>query len=98
MTAILATKAARRRGIVFTIMGIFLVTAAWHAKAEEARGMDGALLELLEQPSGRALLTLVSLGLIAFGVFSMLCARWMRVTPVEPALHPAIVASHGGTT
>jgi hypothetical protein len=67
------------RGVVFAIIGIFLVSAAVHASSERAHGMDRALLDLMRQPLGRWLLAAVSLGLIAFGLYSMMCARWMRV-------------------
>ena len=83
------------RGLVFTMIGIFLVSAAVHARAEEALGMDGVLLQLLEQPYGRILLGILSIGLIAFGVFSVLCARWMRVRPLESGSPPSGPAPGG---
>jgi hypothetical protein len=67
------------RGIVFTIIGVFLVATAFHANPHHATGMDGALLGLLRQPFGRTLLGAAGLGLIAFGVFSVMCARWVRI-------------------
>jgi len=69
------------RGIVFTIIGIFLVATAFHANPHHATGMDGALLGLLRQPYGRLLLAAAGLGLIVFGVFSALCARWLKIRP-----------------
>lgn len=66
------------RGAVFTIIGILLVSAALHANPSHA-GMDSALLALARQPFGRVLLATAGLGLVAFGVFSGLCARWMRM-------------------
>jgi hypothetical protein len=41
----------------------------------EARGLDGALRNLLGAPGGPVLLALVALGLIAFGVYSFGRAR-----------------------
>jgi hypothetical protein len=67
------------RGVVFTIIGIFLVATAFHANPHDAQGIDGALLGLLRQPYGRWLLAVAALGIIAFGLFSVMCARWMRI-------------------
>jgi len=68
------------RGIVFTLIGVLLITAAKDHNALEAKGMDGALMALAKQPLGGVLLGAVALGLVAFGLFSMLCARWMKVS------------------
>ena len=59
--------------------------------------MDGVLLQLLEHPYGRILLGILSIGLIAFGLFSVLCARWMRVRPLESGSRPSGLAP-GGTS
>lgn len=73
------------RGLVFTIIGILLVTAALHANPHKESGLDGAFLELTRQPFGRILLAAAALGLVAFGVFSMMCSRWMRLGATERA-------------
>jgi hypothetical protein len=73
------------RGVVFTIIGILLVGAAIHTHPHQAVGMDAALLALPRQPFGRMLLAAAGLGLITFGVFSAMCARWMRMHLDGPA-------------
>ena len=70
------------RGAVFTVIGVLMVAAALHAGPRAGAGMGGALLEILRQPFGRTLLAAAAAGLIAFGAFSVLCARWMRIQPV----------------
>lgn len=82
------------RGVVLTIIGLMLVGAALRARPGVASGMDGALLELTHQPFGRALLAAVSLGLIAFGAFSVMCVRWMRLRAGQPGTHPSSSPSH----
>ena len=72
------------RGAVFTIIGILMVGAALHASSHSG-GMDDALLALARQPFGRALLAVAGLGLVAFGVFSAMCARWMRMHVARPS-------------
>jgi hypothetical protein len=70
------------RGVVFTIIGVLMVAAALHASPRSSSGMGGALVEILHQPFGRTLLAAAAVGLIAFGAFSVMCARWMRIRPV----------------
>lgn len=67
------------RAVVFAVIGATLVGAGLHLDPAETRDLGGALMKLLQQPFGRPLLTLVALGLIAFGVFSILCVRWARL-------------------
>ena len=67
------------RGIVFLLSGWFLIRAALQFNAAEARGLGGALETLASQPSGAWLLGLVAAGLIAFGAYSILLARYRRI-------------------
>jgi hypothetical protein len=60
------------------VIGCLLVAAALHGNAHQAGGMGEALKEIARQPFGRTLLALSATGLIVFGVFSIMCARWMR--------------------
>jgi hypothetical protein len=64
---------------VFGLIGLFLILAAVQANPSQAKGFDGALLALSEQPYGQVLLGIVALGLIAFGIYSILDAFWMRL-------------------
>ena len=67
------------RGIVFALIGIFVVKAALEYDPKEPVGLDGALQRLSEQPYGPALLGTVAAGLVAFGVFSLARARYREV-------------------
>jgi uncharacterized protein DUF1206 len=67
------------RGIVFLISGWFLIQAAWRFDPRQARGLGGALATLAGQPHGAILLGLVAVGLIAFGAYSILLARYGRI-------------------
>jgi Domain of Unknown Function (DUF1206) len=66
-------------GVVFTIIGIFLIVAAVQFNSAKATGLDGALKELLLQPFGPILLVIVALGLIAYGLYSFAEARYRRI-------------------
>ncbi|HSF39261.1 MAG TPA: DUF1206 domain-containing protein [Thermoanaerobaculia bacterium] len=67
------------RGIVFLMTGWFLVQAGLRYDSSQARGLGGALETLAGQPYGPWLLTLVALGLVAFGAYSILQARYRRI-------------------
>jgi len=67
------------RGVVFLIIGGFLIVAAWQAQSSEARGLGGALRTVQEQPYGWVLLGLVAAGLFAFGVFGLVQAVYRRI-------------------
>jgi uncharacterized protein DUF1206 len=78
-----ATTAGRvgyaARGIVISLVGSFLVQAALQARPGKASGLDGALTALARQPYGPWLLGLVAAGLIAYGVYMFIEARYRRI-------------------
>ena len=67
------------RAVVLGLIGIFLVRAAWEYDPSEAKGIDGALRTLAEAPYGPALLFAVGAGLIAYGAFCLVQARYREV-------------------
>jgi hypothetical protein len=66
-------------GVVFSIIGICLMVAAFQHNPHEAKGLDSALQTLVKQPFGPILLGIVALGLITYGVYSFVEARYRRV-------------------
>jgi hypothetical protein len=66
------------RAVVFALVGMLLLFAAYYSSSGGVNGIDGALLILLFQPYGRWLLGLIALGLIAFGLYSLLSAFWFK--------------------
>jgi len=66
-------------GVVFTIIGIFLIIAAVQFNPQKAKGLDTALSELQHLPFGPVLLGIVALGLIAYGAYSFVEARYRRL-------------------
>lgn len=66
------------RGFVFGIIGSFLVLAAIQIDGSEARGLGGALTVLAQQPFGSWILGIVALGLTAYGIYSVIQARYRR--------------------
>ncbi|HYH18141.1 MAG TPA: DUF1206 domain-containing protein [Azospirillum sp.] len=67
------------KGVVFALVGVFFMHAAWHADSSESGGIVKALRILQEQSSGPWLLGIVAAGLIAFGLFSMVQAVYRRI-------------------
>jgi hypothetical protein len=67
------------RGVVFGIVGAFLIRAALQHDPQEARGLGGALQTLAQQPLGPWLLGAVAIGLVAFGLFMLSVARYRRI-------------------
>jgi Domain of Unknown Function (DUF1206) len=67
------------RAVVFSLVGVFLLRAAWQYDAEEAIGLDGALRKVAEAEHGEVLLGLVAAGLLAYGLFCFVQARCRRV-------------------
>ena len=66
------------RGVVFTIIGFFVIQAARRSDPNEVRGLDGALQSLAAQPYGQFLLAVVAFGLIGYGVYLLVQARYRR--------------------
>lgn len=64
------------RGVVFVLMGIFFLRAAWRHDASEARGLGGALAEVAAADHGTWLLALVALGLVCYAVYCVVQARF----------------------
>lgn len=67
------------KGIAFCVIGMVFLSAAATESAGEAGGLDGALRAMREQPFGPYLLTLVALGIAAFGVFCFGRARHAKL-------------------
>jgi hypothetical protein len=80
-----ATRSGRfgyaARGIVFGVVGVFLVQAALQTDPNKARGLGGTLETLARQPFGPYILGAVALGLVAYGIFMFVVARYRRIEP-----------------
>jgi hypothetical protein len=67
------------RGVIFLVIGWFILQAGIHHDPAQVQGFGGAFLWLLAQPFGRLLLGIVALGFVALGLHSFACARWIRL-------------------
>ena len=69
------------RGVVWCIVGWFLLRSAFWASSGEIKGMAEALDTLRTNAYGPWLFTLVAAGLVAFGVYNVLEALYRRIDP-----------------
>jgi hypothetical protein len=67
------------RMVVFVLIGIFLVKAALDYNPKDAVGLDGALQRLASHSYGHVLLAIVAIGLVAYGAFCFVDARYRKV-------------------
>jgi len=64
------------RGVVFCVIGFFLIQAARHSDASKARGSGEALKALEQQPYIPWVLGIVAVGLVAYGIYMIIQARY----------------------
>jgi len=70
------------RGVIFTVLGVFLVRAAFQNDPTEAQGTRGSMLELADAADGRWILAFVGAGLFAYAIDQAIHARCRRIKPV----------------
>ena len=69
------------RAIAIGVAGAFVVLAAYQTDPSEVRGLGQALETIQNQPSGSYMLGIVAAGLIVYGVFMLLVARYRSIEP-----------------
>lgn len=67
------------RGVVWCVVGWFLIKSAMRASSGEIKGMAEALASLRDAGYGGWVYTIVAAGLVAFGCYSILEAIYRRV-------------------
>lgn len=75
------------RGIVFLLLAAFLLAAAFYSDPSQARGLGATLRYVERAPYGPYALFTVSIGLIAYGLFTILQSRY-RTIPTRPPKRP----------
>jgi hypothetical protein len=78
-----ATRAGRlgyiARGIVYAVIGGLFIVAALNTNPEKAGGFGDAMAVLSQQPYGPWLIGLVGLGVLAYGVYAFVQAKYRRI-------------------
>ena len=67
------------RMFVFGLIGLFLLQAAWTHDAKKAKGIDDSLRTVAQAPFGKVALGALAIGLAAFGLYSLIEARYRKV-------------------
>src|SRR5262249_55003788 len=80
------------RSLVFTMIGLFLVYAAFDSNSREAQGFAGALRLIAKQPRGSVWRGVPAGGLLAFGFYEVAEGAFGRI----PAPPPHKTAVKGG--
>ncbi|GAA3877751.1 DUF1206 domain-containing protein [Leifsonia kafniensis] len=68
------------KGVALGVIGILFVIAAVTFDPSKASGLDGALKSLVALPYGAVILTIIGIGLIAYGVYCCARARLARLS------------------
>jgi Domain of Unknown Function (DUF1206) len=79
ITDVLGRAGFIARGVVFGLMGWFILLAGLQHNPAKATGFTGIFTYILAQPYGRPLLALVAFGIIALGLHSVVLARYIRL-------------------
>jgi hypothetical protein len=67
------------RGVIFTMLGYFVLQAGLHHDPSRAGSMGDAFLAIAQAPLGHLILAVVALGFVALGIHSLANARWVRM-------------------
>ncbi|MEO6213319.1 MAG: DUF1206 domain-containing protein [Vicinamibacterales bacterium] len=70
------------RGVIITVLGVFLVRAAFAQDPSQAHGTRGSMRELATVADGPWLLVFIGAGLLAYAVDQAVHARCRRIAPV----------------
>jgi hypothetical protein len=76
---VLGTIGMAARGAIVSLAGYLLLRAALDYDPSQARGLDGTLKVIAEQAYGKVLLSLVAIGIIAYGLYSFAEARYRQL-------------------
>lgn len=68
------------KGLSLVLMGVLIVIAAVRFDPAQANGLDAALKTLAGQPYGPYVLVVLALGLLSYGVFGLVDARYHRIS------------------
>lgn len=66
------------RAVIYALTGGFLTKAAIESDSSDAKGLDGALQEIIQQPYGPVLMGIVAVGLLIYGFYCLFEARYRQ--------------------
>jgi hypothetical protein len=78
-TRVVGTAGLVARGLVFALVGGFLVDAAVRFQPDKAKGLDASLKTVAHHAFGRGALFVAALGLLAFALWSFIEATYRKL-------------------
>jgi len=69
------------RAVVFVLVGVFLLKAAVLSSAKQAKGLDAVFRSVASSAYGPWLLAGLASGLVCYGLYCLLEARYRDLTP-----------------
>ena len=69
------------RAVVFVLVGVFLLKAAVLSSATQAKGLDAVFRSVASPAYGPWLLAVLASGLVCYGLYCLLEARYRDLTP-----------------
>lgn len=69
------------RGVAYLPLGLLVAIAGWRSSPSDVTSFSAALDAVERQPAGPMIVALTALGFIAFGLFSLIEARFRRIRP-----------------
>lgn len=79
VTTVIGTAGYVAKGVAIIVIAGFLAAAAITSDPSKAEGLDGALTSLTELSFGKVLLSVVALGLVLFGLYCFVRARYAKL-------------------
>jgi len=67
------------QGLVLAIIGLLIMYAAYTSNPGQATGINSVFTTLMAHPYGVAVVLILGLGLVAFGIYSLMAAAWFRL-------------------
>jgi hypothetical protein len=81
LTRVLGAVGSAARAVVFVLVGLFLLKAAVLSRPNQVKGLDATFRSVASSAYGSWLLALLSFGLICYGLYCLLEARYRDLTP-----------------
>ena len=81
LTRALGAVGCVARAVVFVLVGVFLLKAAVLSSAKQAKGLDAVFRSVASSAYGSWLLAVLASGLLCYGLYCLLEARYRDLTP-----------------
>jgi hypothetical protein len=81
LTRALGGAGCAARAVVFVLAGFFILKAAVLSSAKQAKGLDAVFRSVASTAYGSWLLALLASGLLCYGLYCLLEARYRDLTP-----------------